>query len=204
MYSSEAAFSKAFTAKLIKAGLSVTRIESHSTGNGIPDIFVQGYGKDFWIELKNSKVSCNKDCVTVSWRPGQQAWAYEYYKFHAKKKQTLTLMSDTDGLFIIPMTTTYLHNKVTKPWFISYEELRLNHSSLTDLIRLLIFTTHNLDYSPSRTYRDAIIHWVNEYYPDDCDYDPEVIWPYESISIDSTFEQAIMDKAQFDLWRNMC
>ena len=199
MYNNEAAFSKAITTKLTKAGLSVIRIESHSTGNGIPDIFVQGYGKDLWIELKNSKVSCNKDCVTVSWRPGQQAWAYEYYKFHAKKKQTLTLMSDVDGLFIIPMRAIYLNNRVTKPWFSSYEELKRYN-----LIRLLIFSTHNLDYSTCRTYREAIIHWVDNYYPDDCDYDPEVIWPYESISIDSTFEQAIMDKAQFELWRNMC
>lgn len=203
MYSNEASFSRAFTAKLIKAGYSVTRIESHSTGNGIPDMFVQGYGKDFWIELKNSTKNHAKDCVTVNWRPGQQGWSLEYYIFHARKKQTVTLMSDLYGLFIIPIRTNFPRNKVTKPWFISYEELRLYHKSTADLTRLLTFATHNLDYSSFRTYRDAVIFWVEQYYPEDYDYDPEVIWPYENVSIDSPCEPELMFQAQFDLWRNL-
>lgn len=203
MYNNEAAFSKALTAKLTKAGYSVTRIESHATGNGIPDMFVQGYGNDFWIELKSSTKSHNKDCVTVNWRPGQQGWSMEYYSFHARKKQTLTLMSDANGLFIVPMTAYFPRNKVIKPWFISYNDLSLYCNAAVDLIRLLTFATHNLNYSSCKTYRDAVIFWVDYYYPDGYDYDPEVIWPYENISIDCSCDSELMFYTQFDLWRNL-
>lgn len=203
MYSNEAAFSKALTVKLTKAGYSVTRIESHSTGNGIPDMFVQGHGKDFWVELKNSTKCHNKNCVTVSWRPGQQSWSLEYYRFHAHKKQTITLMSDPCGLFIIPMRSYFPRNIVNNPWYMSYEEITCYHISTTDLIKLFTFATHNLDYSSAKTYREAIITWVNNYYPDDYDFDPEVIWPHENISIDSPCDQELMFYTQFNLWRNL-
>ena len=44
MYKTEAEFSKALTARLRKEHIRVTRIESHGTGNGIPDMFVDGRG----------------------------------------------------------------------------------------------------------------------------------------------------------------
>ena len=61
MYNTEHAFSVAFCSKLKKAGLFVTRIESHGTGNGIPDIFVCGRGLDTWLELKNDPKLSIKD-----------------------------------------------------------------------------------------------------------------------------------------------
>ena len=203
MYSNEAAFSKAFTTKLIKAGYSVTRIESHSTGNGIPDMFVQGHDDDFWIELKNSTKSKNTECVTVPWRPGQQAWSLEYYRLHNKRKQVATLMSTQEGIFIIPMRNNFPRNMVTKPWFLTYEEFKLDVKKPVDLIRLLTFATHNRNYSSCVTFRDAVLFWVDYYYPDDYDYDPEVIWPLSNISIDAPCEPGIMNKIQFDLWRNL-
>ena len=40
MYSNEAMFSRSLSTKLKDAGFGVVTIESHSTGNGIPDMFV--------------------------------------------------------------------------------------------------------------------------------------------------------------------
>lgn len=203
MYDTEAAFGRAIMLKLNKAGYGTQRIESHSTTNGIPDMFVQGYGKDFWIELKNSKHVKTLKRVQVDWRPGQQAWSHDYYLLHKKQKQTVTLMSIQEGMFIIPMWELYPGNIVNDPWFLTYEELKLYHSSVADITRLFTFATHNLDYSSFRTYRDAVIFWVEQYYPDDYDYDPEVIWPLSNVSIDAPCEPGLMNKVQFDLWRNL-
>ena len=51
MYTSEKNFVSAFCRKLRSYKFDVVRLESHCTGNGIPDAFVQGFGFDLFIEL---------------------------------------------------------------------------------------------------------------------------------------------------------
>ena len=75
MYKTEHEFSRSFSDRLAKARLMVTRIESHNTGNGIPDMFVCGHGLDTWLELKNDpKLSIKDKQIKVAWRPGQIVW----------------------------------------------------------------------------------------------------------------------------------
>ena len=77
MYKSENAFSKVLSLKLKLLGYSVTRIETGLTCQGVPDMFVQGNGTDFWLELKNEKkLTLETTKLKVQWRPGQQPWAY--------------------------------------------------------------------------------------------------------------------------------
>lgn len=81
MYKTEHEFNKSLSDRLAKARLMVTRIESHNTGNGIPDMFVCGRGLDTWLELKNdTKLSIKDRAINVAWRPGQIAWMYTYFQ----------------------------------------------------------------------------------------------------------------------------
>lgn len=77
-YKNEAAFSKALCQALRKHNYFVQRIESGTTGKGIPDIYcVAANGKDIWLELKRVHKKCSNNVETISWRPGQQAWLNE-------------------------------------------------------------------------------------------------------------------------------
>lgn len=174
MYSNEAAFSRALTSKLNTAGFNVVRIESHSTENGIPDMFVQGYGKDLWIELKNSNASHKQDSIKVAWRPGQQAWHWTYLTSHSGKKNVVTLISSRDGLFIIPMVCIYTGNIVNKPFFIKWDVFK--HLTIEQLTRLLFIACECTRHSEKlKTYRDAVNQFFDTYYPNG-DYDPDVYW----------------------------
>ena len=77
-----------FAASLVRMfnsnGCNATRIESHGTGNGIPDMYVLGFGTDFWLELKHDpKLGQNARTIKVDWRPGQQGWMYIYCLQHS-------------------------------------------------------------------------------------------------------------------------
>lgn len=192
-YKSEAVFSSVIANKLTKAGYSVVRIESHSTGNGIPDMFVQGRGDDFWLELKNSnKADTSK--VSVAWRPGQQAWSHTYYTKH-RTKWVVTLMSGKDGVYIISMNTIYNNNEVVEPWFISWKDF--DELSCYNVARLLYIASREFVIKdPHTTYREALIIWLEHYFPDAIEWDPEVLWPSELSDIDNQYNSNTMAKAQ--------
>lgn len=114
MYKTEAEFSRAITIKLRACGFHVTKIETGMTSQGVPDLFVQGFGSDFWIELKNDNKLKLKNEMRISWRPAQVPWAYNYYLKHHKKKYTYTLVAADSCFYIIPMTELFTHNKVKK------------------------------------------------------------------------------------------
>lgn len=115
-YESETKFVAYLKQKLKKEGYDCQRIESGSTGLGIPDLFVQGHGTDFFIEAKNVKrILPAPFCTfTVPWRPGQLAWALRYEEAHCYKKVSWTACAFTDGVIFIPMTHRHIvHNMIT-------------------------------------------------------------------------------------------
>lgn len=125
MYDNEAAFSRSLSSKLAHAGLYVQRLESHGTGNGIPDMFVMGHGFDCFIELKNSKSASSTSSGThikVAWRPGQQAWMHSYYLAHECKKCCVTLIALRPGVAVIPMTKVYENNVVDNVTIIEWDQ----------------------------------------------------------------------------------
>jgi len=94
--------------RLKRAGYECVRIESGSTEKGIPDLFVQGQGRDFWVELKaeNRKVlSIKAQKVKVHYRSGQLAWALRYALAHNDKKHTYTMIRFIDAIAVLKMTT---------------------------------------------------------------------------------------------------
>lgn len=156
---SEHDFSRSLSGKLTKQGYDVTKLESHDTQVGIPDLFVQGFGKDLFIELKAiDKVWEPTKSYKIPWRPGQQPWAYRYLRAHANNKCTLTVVKFTNELIVIPMIKLF-DDSIVPPEY------------MCPLYKSLFFYTKNfVHYNGS--YLDAIIEAAG----DTEDYDAEVLW----------------------------
>lgn len=193
MYKTEHDFSKSFSDRLAKARLMVTRIESHNTGNGIPDMFVCGRGLDTWLELKNDpKLSIKDKVIKVAWRPGQLAWMYTYFQKHMFKN-CLTLVAASDGIFVIPMTEIFTNHIVYNPNSISYEDLKW-----IDICRVLTaMSTYLVKCNDdNRTYLDMLNSFVYEFYPD-VDYDPECL--FNPDMLDKTADTKVFNGIKLDI-----
>lgn len=190
MYKTEHDFSKSFLDRLAKARLMVTRIESHNTGNGIPDIFVCGHGLDTWLELKNDpKLSIKDKQIKVAWRPGQIVWMYTYFQKHITKC-CLTIVAASDGIFIVPMTSAFKDHIVLNPQSISYDDL-----SWISIRRVLeAMSTYWLKRNgDDRTYLDMLNSFVDEFYPG-VDYDPECLFNPDMLDKTANIEVFNSDK----------
>ena len=182
MYKTEHAFSKSLSDRLTKAGLMITRIESHNTGNGIPDMFVCGRGLDTWLELKNDpKLSVKDKVIKVAWRPGQVAWMYTYFQKH-RTKSCLTFVAVSDGIFIIPMTATFKDHVVYNPQSISYEDLKW-----INICRVLEAMNTYWIKGSDENYLDMLNSFVDEFYPG-IDYDPECLFNPDMLNITANAE----------------
>ena len=191
MYKTEHEFSKSLSDRLAKAGLMVTRIESHNTGNGIPDMFVCGRGLDTWLELKNDpKLSVKDKVIKVAWRPGQVAWMYTYFQKH-RTKSCLTLVAASDGIFIIPMTAIYKDHVIYNPQSISYEDFKW-----INIWRVLEAMNTYWIKGSDENYLDMINSFVDEFYPG-VDYDPECL--FNSDMLDKTANAEVFNGNKLDI-----
>ena len=191
MYKTEHDFSKSFSDRLAKARLMVTRIESHNTGNGIPDIFVCGRGLDTWLELKNDpKLSVKDKVIKVAWRPGQVAWMYTYFQKH-RTKSCLTLVAASDGIFIIPMTATFKDHTVYNPQSISYEDLKW-----INIWRVLEAMSTYWMKDSDENYLDMLNSFIDEFYPG-VDYDPECL--FNPDMLDKTANTEVFNNSKLDI-----
>lgn len=120
MPKNEMMFGRWLIQKLTKRyGVMVTRLESHYTANGIPDLFVCGNGSDVFIELKtDNNLTVSDTKIKVKWRPGQQAWALDYAINHLYRKNTVTLISVQDGLILVPHDVLYKEDTVYNPIYL--------------------------------------------------------------------------------------
>ena len=193
MYQTEKDFSKALNTRLSKLGMRVTRLESHGTGNGIPDTFIDGCGFDIFVELKNDKtLSIHHKNIKVQWRPGQQPWMYDYFIKHKHYRCCLTIIACADGWFVIPMTRIYKNDTVhnANKFSISYNDIQR-----VNVVRLLHFmSTH---FSSCISYRTAIEAMVDRFWKT-VDYDTEVLW--DSNSVDDEFDRDVFESAKLDMF----
>ena len=191
MYKTEHEFSKSLSDRLAKAGLMATRIESHNTGNGIPDMFVCGRGLDTWLELKNDpKLSVKDKVIKVAWRPGQVAWMYTYFQKH-RTKSCLTLVAASDGIFIIPMTAIYKDHVIYNPQSISYENFKW-----INIWRVLEAMNTYWIKGSDENYLDMINSFVDEFYPG-VDYDPECL--FNPDMLDKTANAEVFNGNKLDI-----
>ena len=182
MYKTEHEFSKSLSDRLTKASLMVTRIESHNTGNGIPDMFVCGRGLDTWLELKNDpKLSVKDKVIKVAWRPGQVAWMYTYFQKY-RIKNCLTFVAVSDGIFIIPMTATFKDHVVYNPQSIGYEDLKW-----INICRVLDAMSTYWVKGSDENYLDMLNSFVGTFYPG-VDYDPECLFNPDMLDITANAE----------------
>ena len=186
----EAEFSKSLSGMLYGAGYSITRLESHGTSVGIPDMFVQGRGTDFWMELKSMPDKKFGDMLTVKWRPGQQAWMYDYFLAHGKRKCCLTAIKLQDKAVAVPMTQIFTGDRVP-----SYDYIELLPGYLHRII-----VRQDIPRG-SDTYRSAICAIGDG---SDMDYDPEVIWGtvarHFNAHIDDTIRHVVWDAVARDIY----
>lgn len=130
MYKNEHEFSKAVTSALKRTGAMVTKIESHDTSCGIPDLFIAYNGHMQWIELKTDNQQSVKNAqYKFAWRPGQQAW-YHNYKMHSLGDYVITLMSCKDGVVLARNNRIYPNNCVP---YVECEQF----DSVTDFVNCL-------------------------------------------------------------------
>lgn len=98
-YRNEAHFSGALVKHLRSKGWFVQRIETGSTGRGVPDIYcISPDGRAMWLELKRVHQSLRgRDRAVVPWRPGQQAWLRQVTRL----KQTCYTIAAFDDCFVL-------------------------------------------------------------------------------------------------------
>lgn len=187
MYVNEQAFSKALCARLKKEGFMVQRMETHGTGVGVPDIYAVGYGFGIWLELKVHETnSIFMDKVKVPWRPGQQAWHLDYRSHMLCKRCGLTLMSCKDGIIVVPMNQVYDKNTVIKPQGMNYKQWKD-----VSLVRFLNVMSTSVPCVRTLNKYDRImslVYWIDSYWPDELDYDADVLLDEYSIKSNSDFE----------------
>lgn len=189
MYNTEKDFGKTVMTKLKKEGMSCERIESHNTGLGFPDLFVQGRGFDCWLELKNCKTaSIMQDKLRIDWRPGQQAWYERYYAAHRGERNVVTLMSCHDGVVVVPNCMLYAGNYVEQPFYLNWKEFKKY-----SLHRLLYIATHTFDHTHN-TNREALLYMVGRCYPSGLDWDPAIVY---GPAVDDAYDKWEFNKQKF-------
>lgn len=118
MYQTEKDFGKAVMNAFKRLGFTCIRIESASTISGMPDLYVMGYGDDYFIELKNTKRNAPEPgTYKVAWRPGQQGWAAAYKMHHttiARTKHSWTLQAFNDKIHCIRMDQVFSEDRPVK------------------------------------------------------------------------------------------
>lgn len=107
-YRNEAAFSKALVSAMRSKGIFVQRIESGSTGRGVPDIYAIIGTTPIWIELKRVR-HISKRFEEIPWRPGQQAWLTDVTH---RGQQAITLCCFDDCIVKIKHETIHLQNVI--------------------------------------------------------------------------------------------
>jgi hypothetical protein len=106
------------------------RIESGTTGKGIPDLYLRFPAQEVWVELKNDQhvAMWYPGEHVIDWRRGQQAWHLDYYR--TAKRPVLTLVATKDGFWSIDVTKRY-HRNIT-----AYHD-RVPYNNMSELMVLL-------------------------------------------------------------------
>ena len=185
MYQKESDFSKALIKQLKYRQFNVTRLESHNTSNGIPDLYIIGHGYDCWIELKNdTKQSITNDMFKIPYRPGQQAWYEAYFKGTYHKRNVVTLMSVADGVLVFRNNRLFKSNYAEPSFRFTFDEWYK-----TKLAVLIAAVSHNIT---AKTNREYIITYASIFFGD-VDYDIDVLADELKVQLDQEYSKPDMN-----------
>ncbi len=112
MFNSEAEFRTALCKALDAKGFFTQKLEVEGMNVGVPDLFVGKHYIQEFFELKLEKAPAPKkgNPVKVHWRPGQQAWAYKYFK--RINKPVYTLIQYEDRLAVLALFGTIYKDNI--------------------------------------------------------------------------------------------
>lgn len=119
MWQTEKQFSNFVLKKLRNKGFNCTRIESASTSSGFPDVYMMGYGEDFFLEFKNTPaIKPVGGLYKIPWRPGQVKFGLEYMYNHIQivhelfsaVKYSWTIVGGNNRIYMIRMVENYAAN----------------------------------------------------------------------------------------------
>jgi hypothetical protein len=89
----------------------IQRIETGTTGKGVPDLYLRYHTRELWVELKNMpRDSIYAGQFEIPWRAGQQSWHLDYYR--ACKSPVTTVVAMRDGFLLIPLYKRFVKNVV--------------------------------------------------------------------------------------------
>lgn len=112
-YKNENTFKAAVIKMFRDYGWFCSKIESHTTGLGLPDVFMHRENHDVWVEFKVEHKN-KEDVKQVAWRPGQLAWHYSYFShgyYKGSSKCSWTFVGCDNGIICIPMVKQICLNK---------------------------------------------------------------------------------------------
>lgn len=174
-FSNENAFKKYLCGKFNGARFDVVKVESHGTEVGIPDTFIQGNGKDYWVEFKNG---------TIKYRPGQEAWYFNYKDRHtliqhhtAAYKYVLVAAAFADTIYLIPK------DGIESTFELTEERLQFLPSVLewlaTDCLRAW-----------ETTLREQLVSTINRCFPQvEEDWQPEMLLDEQQLDKEFTLTE---------------
>lgn len=119
-YRNENAFSKALIGAMRNKGIFVQRIESGSTGRGIPDIYAIVQNNAIWIELKRVRHKMRR-YEEIPWRPGQQSWLNSVFE---RGQAAITLCCFDDCIIKVTHDIIYKNNVVDTKYCASFYTLK--------------------------------------------------------------------------------
>lgn len=112
MFNNETELRTALCKALDAKGFFTQKLEVEGMNVGVPDLFVGKHFIQEFFELKLEKTPAPKKGkpVTVHWRPGQQAWAYKYFK--RINKPVFTLIQYNDSLAALALFGTIYKDNI--------------------------------------------------------------------------------------------
>lgn len=114
-YRTEHDFSRALVTALRKADAWVVCMETGSTGQGVPDLYVVG-DVPVWVELKihhGSVVDLYDGKRKVAYRPGQLAWHRMLWRKTKGRDVACTVVACDDG-FMLVVKQDFMDEHLTK------------------------------------------------------------------------------------------
>lgn len=122
-YKNEADFRTKLCKELNKVKVFTQKLESEGMNSGIPDMIACRNHRVQPIELKYIKCDHTKfKDIKVDWRPGQQAWAFN---FHSEMLYpVITIVAFEDGYAVIEMLRPFKSNIVSTNDYLFYRSMK--------------------------------------------------------------------------------
>ena len=120
IYKNELKYRQAVVKALKSRGWFVQLIEVGATNRGVPDTVMIKGGRMIWVEYKNQPWTPPTPKVKVDYRPGQQAWMYEWKR---RGGECCTIAAIKDKMFCSFFSKVIQDNMLTVKYYSTINEM---------------------------------------------------------------------------------